>query len=50
VVVRRNDGHVLAVKRPNEPDEELPGVWGLPATTLRDGESPAVAVVRIGSE
>jgi ADP-ribose pyrophosphatase YjhB (NUDIX family) len=50
VVVRRDDGHVLAVKRPDEPGEELPGVWGLPATTLHDGESPAEAAVRIGSE
>ena len=49
VAVER-DGLVLAVKRPDEPDEELPGIWGLPATTLRDGESPEDALRRLGRE
>ncbi len=50
VVVRRADGLILAVKRPDEPGEELPGVWGLPATKLRDGESPEDALRRLGRE
>ncbi|MEX1253132.1 MAG: NUDIX domain-containing protein [Dehalococcoidia bacterium] len=50
VVVRREDGRVLAVRRPNEPGEELPGVWGLPATTLGGGESHEDAVRRVGRE
>jgi ADP-ribose pyrophosphatase YjhB (NUDIX family) len=50
VVVRRDDGRVLAVKRPDEPGEELPGVWGLPATTLLDGEAIDDGVHRIGSD
>jgi very-short-patch-repair endonuclease len=50
VVVTRADGLVLAVKRPEEPGEELPGIWGLPATTLREAESPEDAVRRIGRE
>jgi ADP-ribose pyrophosphatase YjhB (NUDIX family) len=50
VVVRREDGRVLAVRRPDEPGEELPGVWGLPAATLRDGEAPDDGVERIGLE
>ena len=49
-VVRRADGLVLAVRRPDEPGEELPGVWGLPATTLRAGEPPEDAVRRVGRE
>jgi ADP-ribose pyrophosphatase YjhB (NUDIX family) len=49
-VVRRNDGLVLAVRRPDEPGEELPGVWGLPATTLSAGETPEDAVRRLGRE
>ncbi len=49
-VVRRDDELVLAVLRPDEPGEELPGVWGLPAATLRAGESPEDAVCRIGRE
>ena len=50
VVLRRPDGLVLAVRRPDEPDEELPGLWGLPAATLRDGESPEDGVRRVGRE
>ena len=48
--VRRDDGLILAVLRPDEPGEELPGVWGLPAVTLRDGESPEDGVRRLGRE
>jgi ADP-ribose pyrophosphatase YjhB (NUDIX family) len=48
--VRRDDGLVLAVRRPDAPGEELPGVWGLPAVTLRDGETPEHGVRRIGRE
>ena len=48
--VRRDDGLVFAVRRPDEPGEELPGVWGLPATTLRDGESPEDGLRRLGRE
>ena len=48
--LRRDDGLILAVLRPDEPGEELPGVWGLPAVTLRDGESPESGVRRLGRE
>jgi ADP-ribose pyrophosphatase YjhB (NUDIX family) len=41
---------VLAVQRPDEPDEELPGVWGLPATTLQTGESDGDGIRRLGRE
>jgi ADP-ribose pyrophosphatase YjhB (NUDIX family) len=44
------DALVLAVRRPDEPGEELPGVWGLPATTLRAGETPEDGVRRLGLE
>jgi ADP-ribose pyrophosphatase YjhB (NUDIX family) len=40
---------VLAVRRPPD-DEELPGIWGLPAATLREGESWEAAVGRAGFE
>jgi len=49
-VVRRAGGLVLAVRRPDEPGEELPGLWGLPATTLREGESPEDGVRRLGRQ
>ncbi len=39
----------LTVRRPSS-DEDLPLVWGLPATTRHRGESPADAVMRIGRE
>lgn len=48
--LRRADGLVFAVKRPDEPGEELPGVWGLPAVTLQDGETPEQGVRRLGAE
>ena len=41
---------MLAVRRPDEPGEELPGAWGLPATTLREDESREAAVRRLGGE
>ena len=48
--IERGAGAWLAVRRPDEPGEELPGVWGLPATTLRGDESEEVGVARIGRE
>ena len=48
--MRRDDGRVLAVRRPDEPGEELPGVWGLPATTLREDETEEEGIARIGRE
>jgi 8-oxo-dGTP pyrophosphatase MutT (NUDIX family) len=47
-VVERPEG-VLLVRRPDG-DESLPGVWGLPAATLADGESERDAVRRAGRE
>jgi ADP-ribose pyrophosphatase YjhB (NUDIX family) len=40
---------VLLVRRPDG-DESLPGVWGLPATSLRGGESERDALLRAGRE
>ncbi|MFW6079714.1 MAG: NUDIX domain-containing protein, partial [Gemmatimonadota bacterium] len=40
---------VLQVRRPPD-DEHLPNVWGLPAGTLREGESWEDAVRRSGRE
>jgi ADP-ribose pyrophosphatase YjhB (NUDIX family) len=39
----------LAVRRPDS-DEQLPGVWGLPAVTLAPGELPEAGLRRIGRE
>jgi len=40
---------LLLVRRPDD-DEDLPGVWGLPAVSLAPGESEAEAVLRAGRD
>lgn len=42
-------GDLLLVRRPPD-DPDLPGVWGLPAGSLRPGESEEEAVLRSGRE
>ena len=42
-------GKLLIVQRPPE-DEELPNAWGLPAASLRPGESIEDAVRRLGAD
>ena len=43
----RDGALLLAVRRPDD-DDELPGIWGLPATTVRPNESDADAAARLG--
>ena len=40
---------VLTVRRPPD-DDELPGLWGLPAASLGPGESHREAVERVGRD
>jgi len=47
-VVVRKAGAFLIVRRPDDPEDLLAGVWGLPAVTLRDDEDEQAAVVRAG--
>lgn len=49
IVYTPDRSQVLAVQRPAD-DEELPNLWGLPATSLKPGESEEQAVVRAGNE
>lgn len=49
VIERKHDIGVLLVKRPDD-DESLPGIWGLPAVSLRTGETEQEAVRRAGKE
>ena len=44
-----DSGLVLAVRRPPD-DDERPDAWGLPAGSLRDGETRQDAVRRAGRE
>lgn len=39
---------ILLVQRP-EDDPELPGIWGLPAVSLRDGEDDHAALERLAT-
>lgn len=48
VVVRDPGGAFLAVERPDDPADPLAGLWGLPAVTLKDGETERDAVARAG--
>ncbi len=43
------NNRVLSTRRPDD-DDELPGIWGLPAGTLRQGESVEDVIVRIGRD
>jgi ADP-ribose pyrophosphatase YjhB (NUDIX family) len=48
-VVIEGPGGLLLVRRPDD-DEDLPGVWGLPAVSLAEGESEEDGVRRAGRE
>jgi ADP-ribose pyrophosphatase YjhB (NUDIX family) len=48
-VLIRNQNRVLSTRRADD-DEELPGVWGLPAGSYGGSESLEELVVRIGRE
>jgi 8-oxo-dGTP diphosphatase len=50
LVVRDDAGRFLIVRRPDDPDDPLAGVWGLPAVTLRDGEDERAAAERAGRD
>ena len=44
-----NGDQILAIRRP-EDDDELPGIWGLPAGSCRDRESVEDVIVRVGRD
>jgi 8-oxo-dGTP pyrophosphatase MutT (NUDIX family) len=44
-----NGDRVLSIRR-SAGDDELPGIWGLPAGTFRDGETIADLITRIGRD
>ena len=43
-----DDSLILTVRRPYD-DVDLPGIWGLPATVIKHGESPHTAAHRIAT-
>jgi 8-oxo-dGTP diphosphatase len=48
VVVSNSCGEFLVTRRPDDPADELAGLWGLPAVTRRAGEDERAAAERIG--
>jgi ADP-ribose pyrophosphatase YjhB (NUDIX family) len=44
-----NEDRILAIRRPDD-DDELPGIWGLPAGTCRGEETVEDVIRRIGRE
>jgi hypothetical protein len=48
VLIERG-GQFLSVRR-SDTDDELPGVWGLPAGSLREAENVQDLIARIGNE
>ena len=48
LVIEGADG-ILLVRRPDD-DADLPGVWGLPAASLQEGESERDALLRAGRD
>jgi ADP-ribose pyrophosphatase YjhB (NUDIX family) len=48
-LVIESSAGLLLVRRPDD-DEDLPGVWGLPAVSLAAGESEEEAVRRAGRD
>ncbi|MDT7944543.1 MAG: NUDIX domain-containing protein [Dehalococcoidia bacterium] len=49
-ILEEGGGKVFLVRRPEGPEEEFPGLWGLPAATLRPEETPPQGVERLGRE
>lgn len=49
LVVRGPSGEFLAIRRADD-DASLPGVWGLPAVSVREGESLEEAAIRVGRQ
>jgi 8-oxo-dGTP diphosphatase len=48
VVIRNPGGEFLVTQRPDDPLDELAGLWGFPAVTRRRDETERAAAERIG--
>jgi ADP-ribose pyrophosphatase YjhB (NUDIX family) len=48
-VLVRNGDRILAIRRSDD-DDELAGIWGLPAGTFRSSETPEDLITRIGRD
>lgn len=50
LVITDDDNKFLTVKRAVNPNDDLGGVWGLPAVLLKEGESHKDAALRVGRQ
>jgi len=50
LVIKNYEQEFLIVKRPEDEDGPLAGVWGFPAITIKDNETEIDAAHRIGRE
>jgi len=48
-VIVHKDARILAIRRPAD-DDELPGIWGVPAGTVRGDETIEDVIRRIGRD
>lgn len=49
LVIKDENDNFLVVQRPDDPNDDLAGVWGFPAVTLRDNETEAQAADRVAT-
>jgi 8-oxo-dGTP pyrophosphatase MutT (NUDIX family) len=47
LIIRDDEGRFLTVRRPDDPDDDLAGLWGFPAVTRQAGESELEAAHRV---
>ena len=50
LVITNSVGEFLVVKRPDNPNDDIAGIWGFPAVTLHEGESSEEAAHRVGQQ
>lgn len=50
LIITNEKGEFLAVKRADDPSDDLAGVWGFPAVSLKEGENHAEAALRVGEQ
>ncbi|TAH33549.1 NUDIX hydrolase [Candidatus Saccharibacteria bacterium] len=50
LIITDDTGKFLAVKRADDPNDDLAGVWGFPAVTLQGDETHPDAALRVGRQ
>jgi ADP-ribose pyrophosphatase YjhB (NUDIX family) len=50
LVITDDNDNFLAVKRANDPTDDLANVWGFPAISLKEGETHLEGAIRVGKQ